>query len=93
MKPACSAAKIKGRTAFCHGEAPDWAFWCASAKAGSGESQSIDLKVDRSTSTKIRLIDFKGRSSDIPDFPNSMYFCLKFVISLLMSYKTQKHKK
>jgi hypothetical protein len=22
-KPACSAAKIRGRTAFCHGKAPD----------------------------------------------------------------------
>jgi hypothetical protein len=35
-KPACSAAKIRGRTVFCHGEAPDWVFWRASAKVSSG---------------------------------------------------------
>jgi hypothetical protein len=34
-KPACSAAKIRGRTTFCHGEAPDWVFWRASAKVSS----------------------------------------------------------
>jgi len=34
-KPACSAAKIRGRTAFCHGEAPDWVFWRASAQVSS----------------------------------------------------------
>jgi hypothetical protein len=37
MQSACSAAKIRGRTAFCHGEAPDWVFWRASAKVSSGK--------------------------------------------------------
>jgi hypothetical protein len=41
MQPACSAAKIRGRTAFCHGEAPDWVFWRASAKVS--DFYSIDL--------------------------------------------------
>jgi hypothetical protein len=43
MQPACSAAKIRGRTAFCHGEAPDWVFWRASAKVSSGKFWSIDF--------------------------------------------------
>jgi len=37
MQPACSAAKIRGGTAFCHGEAPDWVFWRAYAKVSSGK--------------------------------------------------------
>jgi hypothetical protein len=37
MQPVCSAAKIRGRNAFCHGEAPDWVFWRASAKVSSGK--------------------------------------------------------
>jgi hypothetical protein len=57
MQPACSAAKIRGRTAFCHGEAPDWVFWRASAKVSSRKFLSIDFysidrlraKFDRST--------------------------------------------
>jgi hypothetical protein len=43
MQPACSAAKIRGRTAFCHGEAPDWVFWRASAKVSSGKFRSIEF--------------------------------------------------
>jgi hypothetical protein len=57
MKPACSAAKIRGRTAFFHGEAPDWVFWHASAKVSSGKFRSIDrlrAKFDRSN---LSLID------------------------------------
>jgi hypothetical protein len=42
-KPVCSAAKIWGRTAFCHGEAPDWVFWRASAKVRSGKFRSIEF--------------------------------------------------
>jgi hypothetical protein len=43
MQPACSAVKIRWRTAFCHGEAPDWVFWRASAKVSSEKFQkSID---------------------------------------------------
>jgi hypothetical protein len=48
MKPACYAAKIRGRTAFCHGEAPDWVFWRASAKVSSGKFLLIDFySIDR----------------------------------------------
>jgi hypothetical protein len=43
MQPTCSAAKIRGRTAFCHGEAPDWVFWSASTKVSSGKFRSIDF--------------------------------------------------
>jgi hypothetical protein len=43
MQPACSAAKIKGRTTFFHGEAPDWVFWRASAKVSYGKFRSIDF--------------------------------------------------
>jgi hypothetical protein len=47
-KSACSTAKIKGRTAFCHGEAPDWVFWRASTKVCSGKFRSIDFySIDR----------------------------------------------
>jgi len=47
-KPACSATKIRGRTAFCHGEAPDWVFWRASAKVSSGKFRSIEFySIDR----------------------------------------------
>jgi hypothetical protein len=48
MKPGCSAAKIRGRTAFCHGEPPDWVFWRASTKVRSGKFRSIDFySIDR----------------------------------------------
>jgi hypothetical protein len=56
MKPACSAVKIRGRTAFCHGEAPDWVFWFASAKVSSGKFLSIDFgqnSIDRSNLSSI----------------------------------------
>jgi hypothetical protein len=47
-KPACSATKIRGRIAFCHGEAPDWVFWRASAKVSSEKFQSIEFySIDR----------------------------------------------
>jgi hypothetical protein len=63
-KPAYSAAKIRGRTAFCRGEAPDWVFWRASAKVSSGKFRLIDFysidrlreKFDRSTLSSIDLI-------------------------------------
>jgi hypothetical protein len=42
-KPACSATKIRGRTAFCHGEALNWVFWRASATVSSGKNRSIDI--------------------------------------------------
>jgi hypothetical protein len=68
MKPACSAAKIRGITAFCHGEAPDWAFWSAYAKVSSGKFRSIDFySIDRllfDRSTFIRSIDFGQNSID-----------------------------
>jgi len=47
-KLACSAVKIRWRTAFFHGEALDWVFWRASAKVSSGKFQSIDFySIDR----------------------------------------------
>jgi hypothetical protein len=61
-KPACSAAKIRGRTAFCHGEVPDWVFWRASAKVSSGKFRSIDFgqnSIDRSSSL------------ELPNFPSN----------------------
>jgi hypothetical protein len=42
-KLACSAAKIRGRTAFCHGKAPNWVFWRASATVSFGKFRSIDF--------------------------------------------------
>jgi hypothetical protein len=42
-KPACSAVKIRGRTAFCHGDAPNWVFWRASAKVSSRKFRSIEF--------------------------------------------------
>jgi hypothetical protein len=42
-KPACSAVKIRGRTPFCHEDAPDLVFWCASGKVSSGKFRSIDF--------------------------------------------------
>jgi hypothetical protein len=59
MQPACSAAKIKGRTVFCHGEAPDWVFWRAFAKVSSGKFQSIDFGqnlIDRLLSSIDRVL-------------------------------------
>jgi len=72
-KPACSAAKIRGRTGFCHGEAPDWVFWRASAKVSSGKFRSIDFgqNLDRST--------FKFDRSTFQDFRISKYFHMKFL--------------
>jgi hypothetical protein len=48
MKPACSAVKIKGRAAFCHGGASDWVFWRALQKQVLGN-------FDRSTSGKVSI--------------------------------------
>jgi hypothetical protein len=57
MQPACLAAKIRGRTAFCHGEAPDWVFWRASTKVSSGKFRSIDFySIDRLLSSIDRVL-------------------------------------
>jgi hypothetical protein len=88
-KPACSAAKIRGRTGFCHGEAPDWVFWSASAKVSSGKFRSIDFIFDRSTSGKIRSIDFKfDRLSFFRTSEFSKQFLMNFAIPHLLTYKT-----
>jgi len=42
-KLVCSAVKIRGITAFCHGEALDWVFWRASAKVSFGKFRSINF--------------------------------------------------
>jgi len=70
-KPACSAAQIRRRTAFCHGEAPDWVFWRASAKVSSGKFRSIDFgqNFDRST---------------FQDYQISKHFHMKFCHSSLI---------
>lgn len=92
-KPACSAAKLRGMTAFCHGEAPDWAFWCAYAKTGSGEFRSIDFKFDRSTSGKVsidRLLSSIDRLLRISDFPSISLWILPLPLIDLQNIKTQK---
>jgi hypothetical protein len=82
---ACSAAKIRGRTAFCQGEAPDWAFWRASATVSSEKNILIELKsIDRHRT--------KFDRSTFQDFRISKHFLMKFAIPLLLTYKTQKHK-
>jgi hypothetical protein len=64
-KPACSAAKIRGRVAFCHGGASDWVFWRALQKQVLGN-------FDRSTSGKVSIdlllssIDRLFRTSEFP---------------------------
>jgi hypothetical protein len=67
MQPACSAAKIRGRVAFCHGEAPNWVFWRASAKVSSGKFRSIDFySIDR-----LRAKFDRSSSSELPNFPSN----------------------
>jgi hypothetical protein len=66
-KPACSAAKIRGRTAFCHEEAPDWVFWRTSAKISYGKFRSIDFySIDR-----LRAKFDRSSSSELPNFPSN----------------------
>jgi hypothetical protein len=79
-KPACSAAKIRGITAFCHGEAPDWVFWRAYAKVSSGKFWSIDFgqNFDRST---------------FQDFRISKHFHMKFCHSSLIDLENTKTQK
>jgi hypothetical protein len=87
-KPACSAAKIRGRTVFCHGEAPDWMFWRASAKVSSGKFRSIDrlrAKFDRSNLSSIdRVLQNFRIFQAIPH-----EFCHSSLIDL-QNIKTQK---
>jgi hypothetical protein len=85
-KPACSAVKIRGRIAFCHGDAPDWVFWHVSAKISSRKFRSIDFySIDR-LRAKFRSIDFSG----LPNFQAfSHEFCHSSLIDL-QNIKTQK---
>jgi hypothetical protein len=80
MKPACSAAKIRGRTAF--------GFWLGvlarSAKTVSGKFRSINFYFNRS--------NFKFDRSTFQDLRISSHFLMKFVIPLLLSYRNRKHK-
>jgi hypothetical protein len=92
MQLACSAAKIRGRTAFCHGEAPDWVFWRASAKVSSGKFRSIDFysidllraKFDRSILSSIDRVlqNFRIFQAIPHEFCHSS-----------LTYKTQKLSK
>jgi hypothetical protein len=92
-KPACSATKIRGRTAFCHGEAPDWVIWRASAKVSSGKFRSINfysidrlgVKFDRSNLSSIdRVLQNFRIFQAIPH-----EFCHSSLIDL-QNIKTQK---
>jgi hypothetical protein len=87
-KPACSAVKIRGRTAFCHGDAPNWVFWRASAKVSSEKFRSIDR-----LRAKFRSFDFYIRSIDFSRLPNFQAFPHEFCHSSLIdlqNIKTQK---
>jgi hypothetical protein len=87
MQPACSAAKIRGRTAFCHGEAPDWVFWRASAKVSSGKFWLIDFGqnwIDRLLSSIDRVLQNFWIFQAIPH-----EFCHSSLINL-QNIKTQK---
>jgi hypothetical protein len=87
MQPACSAAKIRGRTAFCHGETPDWVFWRASAKVSSGKFRSIDFgqnSIDRLLSSIDRVLHNFRIFQAIPH-----EFCHSSLINL-QNIKTQK---
>jgi hypothetical protein len=82
-KPACSAAKIRGRTAFCRGEAPDWAFWLASATVSSGKIRSIELYL-------IDRLRAKFDRSTFEDFRISKHFHMKFCHSSLIDLQNTK---
>jgi hypothetical protein len=93
IQPACSAVKIRGRTAFCHGEAPDWVFWCASAKVSSGKFRSINFYsidplqaklIDRLLSSIDRVLQNFRIFQAIPH-----EFCHSSLINL-QNIKTQK---
>jgi hypothetical protein len=87
MQPACSAVKIRGRTAFCHGEAPDWVFWRSSAKVSSEKFQSIDFgqnSIDRLLSSIDRVLQNFRIFQAIPH-----EFCHSSLINL-QNIKTQK---
>jgi len=89
MKPACSAAEIRGRTAF----------WLLIGRSGAlCKSSFWEILIDR---LLFRSIDF-GQSFDrsnfkfdrstFQDLRISSYFLMKFVIPLLLSYRNKKHK-
>jgi hypothetical protein len=77
-KPACSAAKIRGRNAFCHGDTPDWVFWRAYAKVSSEKFRSIDFEQNFNRST------FKFDRLTFQDFQIFKYFHMKFCHSSLI---------
>jgi hypothetical protein len=89
-KPVCSAAKIRGRTAFCHGDAPDWVFWRASAKVRSGKVRLIDFysidrlreKFDRSNLSSIDRV--------LQNFRIFQAIPHEFAIPHLLTYKNIK---
>jgi hypothetical protein len=87
MQPACCATKIRGRTAFCHGDAPDWVFWRASAKVSFGKFRSIDFgqnSIDRLLSSIDRVPQNFRFFQAIPH-----EFCHSLLINL-QNIKTQK---
>jgi hypothetical protein len=88
-KPACSAAKIRGKTAF----------WLLIGRSGALLKSSFwEISIDR---LLFRSIDFgqnfdrsnfKFDRSTFQDLRISSHFLMKFVIPLLLSYRNRKHK-
>jgi hypothetical protein len=85
-KPACSAAKIRGRAAFCHGGASDWVFWRALQKQVVGN-------FDRSTFISIDRLRAKFRSIDFSGPPKFQAFPCEICHSSLIDLHKQKNTK
>jgi hypothetical protein len=81
-KPACSAAKIRGRTAFVMEKLLIGCF-------GALLQQSVLEKIDRSTSEKIRSINFPG----LPNFQAFPHEILPFLSYLPIKHKNTKTNK
>jgi hypothetical protein len=88
-KPACSAAKIRGRTAFwlligCSGALCKSSFWEILIDRLLFRSINFGQSFDRS--------NFKFNRSTFQDLRISSHFLMKFAIPLLLSYRKRKHK-
>jgi len=74
---------------FCHGEAPDWAFWRASATVSSGKNRSnIIRSIDFEKNSIDQLLSSIDRLSGTSEFPSISSW--NFAIPLVLIYKTQK---
>jgi hypothetical protein len=88
-KPACSAAKIRGRTAF----------WLLIGPSGAlCKSSFWEISIDRLLFISIDFrqnfdrSNFKFDRSTFQDLRISSHFLMKFAIPLLLSYGNRKHK-